>query len=195
MSRITHVRRVGLWLAAVVAAGALAVPAVAGAQPRWGSRTRTFGATSLTLNPSTAAALTSLGVTPGMIAPATANSDGSLSFPITDPLPVALATGRITHAGGISLTAGSTEVDLTNFNINLRRQTLSALVGGSRVTILSLDFASAKVKFGGGQLTVGPITASLTQKAATALNSAFHVTAFTKALVLGTATVAYRLFP
>ena len=195
MSRIPHVGRVGLWLAAVVAAGVLAGPAVAGAHQRWGTQSRTFGATSLTLNPGAASALTSLGVTPGVISPAAANSDGSLSFPITDPLPAALATGRITHLGGISLTAGSTEVDLINFNINLRRQTLSALVGGSRVPILSLDYAGATVGFGGGQLSIGPVTAALTQTAADALNSAFHVTAFTPGLVLGTATVRYRLLP
>ncbi len=189
MFRIRSARRIGLWAAALLATAAVA-PAVASAQS-----TRTYGATTLTLNAGTAAALTSLGVTPGVVAPATANSDGSLSFPITDPLPVALGTGVITHAGGISLSAGSTTVDLTDFNINLRRASLSAIVGGSRVRILRLDFSGARPGVSHGQLTLGPVTASLTRKAADALNSAFGVTAFTKGLVLGTATVSYRLVP
>jgi hypothetical protein len=44
-------------------------------------------------------------------------------------------------------------------------------------------------------LRLGTVTASLTQTAADALNSAFGVTAFSQGLVLGTATVNYRLFP
>lgn len=94
------------------------------------------------------------------------------------------------------MTAGATVVDLTNFWINLtRRPNLSALVGGSRVRILSLDLSQARTTFARGQVTVGPVTARLTQTAVNALNSAFKVTAFTKGLVLGTATVNYRLFP
>jgi len=188
MSRMIRGRRIWLGLMALLCAAAVAAPAA-------GAHTRSFGATSLSLDPNAAAALTSLGVTPGVIAPATANADGSLSFPITDPLPVALATGQINHAGGISLTAGSAQVHLTDFNINLRSRTLSALVGGSRVRILSLDFSGAKIRFRDGQLKVGPVTAALTQAAADALNSAFGVTAFTKGLVLGSATVGYRLWP
>ena len=53
-----------------------------------------------------------------MIAPASATSAG-LSFPITDAPLRALRTGTITHSGGISLTVGSTQVDLTDFWINL----------------------------------------------------------------------------
>ena len=43
----------------------------------------TGGATSLALDPGTAQALTSLGITAAPAAPATANPDGSLAFPIT----------------------------------------------------------------------------------------------------------------
>jgi hypothetical protein len=39
------------------------------------------------------------------------------------------------------------------------------------------------------------VTASLTSAAAGALNNAFGVTAFTEGLVLGKATVRYKLFP
>ena len=79
----------------------------------------------LRLDPGTAAALTSLGVTPGVIAPASATSAG-LSFPITDSPLRALHTGTITHSGGISLTAGSTQVDLTDFGSTWPRAPTSA---------------------------------------------------------------------
>ncbi len=187
MLKSPSVRRLIGLIAAAVAIAVMA-PAVAGAH------VRTYGATTLQLDPGAAAALTSLGVTPGVIAPASATSAG-LSFPITDSPLRALHTGTITHSGGISLTAGSTQVDLTDFWINLiGRPNLSAEVGGARVRILSLDLSRARAHVSRGVLTLGPVTARLTQTAADALNSAFGVTAFTKGLVLGTATVNYRLF-
>lgn len=156
--------------------------------------TRTYGATSLVLDPATAQALTSLGVTPGLIDPAYA-TNGALSFPITTPLYAALASGTIRHSGGISLTAGSTTVDLTNFDINVPCQLLTAQVnGGARVPILNLAYSGASVGFSGGQFSFGPVTASLTAAAAGALNQAFNVTAFTQGLVLGQATITYQLF-
>lgn len=188
MFKSPFVRRLGGLLVAAIAI-AVMTPAVAGAH------VRTYGATTLQLDPGAASALTSLGVTPGVISPASAGSAG-LSFPITDSPLRALSTGTITHSGGISLTAGSTQVDLTDFWINFApRPNLSAIVGGSRVRILSLDLSHARGRIDHGVLRLGPVTASLTQAAADALNSAFDVTAFSKGLVLGTATVNYRLFP
>jgi hypothetical protein len=159
----------------------------------WG-HSRAFGSTTLTLDPSTAAALQSLGVTPAPIAPATAGSAG-LRFPITDSLLQAALSGTITHSGGISLTAGSTSVSLTDFWIKLGPSpTLSADVGGSRVTILNLSLTGARARFCSGRVQLGPVTATLTPAAAGALNAAFGVTAFTPGLTLGTATISYRLF-
>jgi hypothetical protein len=182
--RLRFAHRVGLILAGVLVAALLA-PSVASAH---GSRT--YGGTSLVLDSGPAAALKTLGVTPGVIAPARANADGSLAFPITDPLP----TGVITHSGGISLIAGSTTVDLNNFDINLFARTLSANVNGARATILDLDFSRANITFRGGRLTVGPLAARLTKTGANALNQAFGVSAFKKGLLIGQATVHYRLF-
>jgi hypothetical protein len=182
-------------LVTLIAAFAVA-PAPAGA---WSGNhgwrpTRTDGATSLVLDPAAAHALSSLGVTPGLINPAYA-ANGALNFPIRTPLYAALASGIIRHSGGISLTAGSTTVDLTNFDINVPGQVLTAQVnGGARVPILNLDYSGATLGFPGGQLTFGPVTASLTATAAGALNQAFNVTAFTQGLVLGQATITYQLF-
>jgi hypothetical protein len=187
--------RLVVLLVTLIAAFAVA-PAPAGAwsgNHRW-RPTRAYGATSLILDAATAQALTSLGVAPGLINPAYA-ADGALNFPIKTPPYSALARGIIRHSGGISLTAGSTTVDLTNFDINVPGQVLTAQVnGGARVPILNLDYSAATVGFSGGQLAFGPVTASLTATAAGALNQAFNVTTFTPGLVLGQATITYQLF-
>ena len=181
-------------LAGLLASLAL-LPAVAQAQHRSAAASAArYGSTALVLDPAAANALSSLGVSPGLIAPAY-QSGGALRFPITNPVTSALLTGTIKHAGGISLTKGATEVDLTNFWINLRTRQLSAVVnGGARVPILNLSFQGTRVSFRYGRLVVGPLTASLTSAAAGALNNAFGVTAFNEGLVLGKATVRYKLF-
>ena len=218
MFSVRVLRRCLPWLGALVAMAAF-VPAVAGArtlklgphmrvqlqnrhyrshhgarQAYWRGHMRSYGATTLTLDPGTASALQQLGVTVAPVAPASAGAN-SVSFPITDPLLQAAVTRQITHSGGISLSAGSTTVDLTNFDINLgSSSTLSAEVGGSRVTILNLDLSGARLRLGYNGLTIGPVVARLTPAAATALNTAFGVTAFTPGLELGTANINYCLF-
>jgi hypothetical protein len=179
---------------------ALALVPAAGAKPTthrgWHHGDRGFGATTLALDPAAASALTSLGVSPSPIAPATAGDDG-LSFPIVTPLGQALRTGKIRHTGGIALTAGSTTVELTNFTIRLdRHPDLTALVGGQRVSILDLDLSQASASFDHGTLVAGPIAATLTQAASDALNAAFGLAPGTvpAGLKLGAATVRYRLF-
>jgi hypothetical protein len=148
------------------------------------------GQTSLALDAGAAAALTSLGVTPGVVGPAVANPDGSLGFPITGGAVNAKSlAGTITHSGGISLTKGATSVALTDFTIDTARQRLVATVGGKRVAILSLDLSAPAVSAAGGVTTVGNVGASLTADAAAALNQAFGTTAFAAGLKLGVAPV------
>lgn len=160
------------------------------------AQAKTYGATTLALDPGAAAALTSLGVTPAPIAPATATSNGELSFPITSKPLGALLSGTIRHSGGISLTAGATTVNLERFWIDPFRRQLTAEVGGARVPILTLDFSRARAGFSGGTLKLGPVGGSLTSVAAGALDSAFGLPAGTipPGLKLGDATVRYRLF-
>jgi hypothetical protein len=157
---------------------------------------RTYGATTLTLDPGAVAALTSLNVAPAPIAPATATGAGDLAFPITNPPFGALLSGTIRHSGGISLTAGATTVKLENFYIDPLRRQLTAQVGAQRVPILALDFRSARVGFSGSTLKIGPVGGTLTPVAASALDGAFGLPAGTvpPGLKLGDATVRYRLF-
>lgn len=159
------------------------------------AQARTFGATTLKLDPAAAQALTGLGVSVAPIAPAGATSGGELAFPITNRLPNVLFTGMIRHSGGIALTAGATTVKLENFNIDPLRRQLTAEVGGARVPILKLDFSRARLAFCRGSLQLGPVGGSLTDVAAGALNQAFGLPAGTvpAGLKLGDATVRYRL--
>ena len=183
-------RRLMLALVALVAAVALLPAATAGA-----SGTATYGGTTLALDSGAAGALTSLGVTPGVVGPATAGASG-LRFPIVNSFGNALVTRSIRHSGSISLTKGATVVKLTDFNINLGfRPDLTAKLGAARASILDLDFRGSRIGFADGGIRIGPVKATLTQGAADALNGAFGVTAFTKGLLLGKATVNYSLFP
>ena len=78
------------------------------------------GSTALALDASTLGALASLGVTPGIIGPATL-SGTTASFPITGgKADLDLSAATVTHSGGLSLTAGPTVVNLTDFDIRRR---------------------------------------------------------------------------
>ena len=183
-----------LTLAALLLLAVLAI-AAAPAAARGGDH-RAYGATTLELDPAAVNALTGLGVTPAPIAPARAVGAGELAFPITNSLRNALRTGLIRHSGGISLTAGQTTVNLTDFVIDPLRGQLTAHVGNARVPILELDFSRARPTLAFGTLRLGPVGGSLTAQAAAALNAAFGLPAGTvpAGLKLGDATVRYRLF-
>jgi hypothetical protein len=154
-------------------------------------RLQSKGSTDLTLDPGTAQALSDLGVAVAPVGPASVTPQGAVAFPITggkvDPSSFA---GTIRHSGGISLSAGDVQVDLTRFRINVDADPdLTALVGGQRVSILSLDLSGLKAKVKGKKITLSGVSASLTADAAAALNGAFGVSAFTEGLTLGTAQV------
>ena len=170
--------------AALVACLAVAAPAGAATVKLAG------GYTTLKLYPATAAALKSLGVNVSLVRPATV-SHGGIRFPITggriDP---ATAAGEIDHSGGLELSAGGTHVGLTSFNVKVgARSSLTALVGGQRVQIINLDTSHARITRSGLGTHVTDVRATLTALAAQALNSAFHVHAFSGGLPLGTVSV------
>lgn len=187
-----------LRILAIVAALALALvvaPTASASKSKGGSYQPTYGATSLTVDPGTLAALGSLGVSPGVVAPAKLEG-ATYEFPITNPLRSALRTGVVRHTGGLTLSAGGTTVALTDFDIKLKDRLLFGKVNGAGpVALLDLDYADTRIKFRRGRLEIGPIGTNLTQGAADALNGAFGVSAFTDDTVLGEATTRYRIFP
>lgn len=151
------------------------------------------GATTLALDPDTAAALTDAGITVAPIGPAEAGPDG-IAFPITggrlstDPV-----GGRIRHSGGLALSSSTTEVRLHKFVIRLdEAPDLTARVGGSRVSILDLDLSQAQVSLDGKRLTASGVIATLSADGAAALNAAFGLQ-LTAGLTIGTASVDARL--
>jgi hypothetical protein len=152
------------------------------------------GATTLALDQGAADALRSLDITPGVVGAARAGNDG-LAFPITrGKVDARTLAGEIAHSGGISLTRGGTRVELTDFVIGIDDSpALSALVGGRRVEILTLDVSGIRRSAGGRTVTVAGVVGRLTAAAAGALNEAFSTTAFQEGLTIGTATVRARL--
>jgi hypothetical protein len=152
------------------------------------------GNTALALDPGTAAALTSLGVTAAPAAPATARADGSLAFPITGgKVDIKTLAGSIRHSGGITLSKGSTQVTVKRFVIETApAPKLTAAVGSGRIDLATLDLGAAQTSLAGRRVTVSGVVAKLTQPAADALNQAFGTTAFTAGLTIGTATVSGR---
>lgn len=153
------------------------------------------GATTLALDPGTAAALTSLGVAPSVIAPGTAGERG-LDFPVTGgTLDVGTFAGTIPHAGGIALTAGDTRVELTDFIIEVSGSpVLTARVGDGDARVpLKLDLSDIRAGLSARTAVVRDAKVSLTAEAAAALNSAFGVPALAEDLPLGVADVRARV--
>ena len=148
------------------------------------------GATTLALDPGAASALQQLGITPGVVGDATAGASG-LAFPITGgKVNAETLAGQIAYSGGISLTKGSTRVEVTDFVIDTTATPkLTALLGGQRVDLLTLDVSGVQRSVEGDTIVVGNVVGKLTAGAAAALNQAFSTNAFTEGLTLGTATV------
>jgi hypothetical protein len=151
------------------------------------------GSTRVALSPVTAGALQTLGVAAAPVAPGTV-VDGDLSFPVTGVRLSRAFAGSITHTGGISLTAGSTAVRLTDFRIDLDADPrLTSRVGGSSLRTLNLDASRARAGFSNRTVVIRDVRATLSPDAATALNAAFGVSAFAGGLEFGTARVQARV--
>ena len=150
---------------AVATAALLAVSAPASAAPT------AKGQTVVTLDSGLAAALTGLGVQVGVVRPAYGTAAG-VAFPIVgNP-----ARGPVKHVGGLSLSAGTTTVNLTNYWID--GSVITGVVnGGDRVPLFDITTPG------------GVLTLDLTDVAAGALNAAFHVSALSGSTVVGTAAV------
>jgi hypothetical protein len=139
------------------------------------------GSTVVTLDlstqPNLVSVLTGNGIAPAAIAPGTLGGDPlAFTFPITS-----VSSTNILHSGGISLTEGSTALELLNFDINLTELTVfgTAILNGSALGILPLFTVDGST-----------LALSLTGGAADALNSVFGPTdpAFTAGLSVGTAS-------
>ena len=161
--------------------------------------------TAVALDAGFTGALTTLGLTPGVVGTATL-ADGSIAFPITggdvkywepgtvDPY----VQGEINHDGsGLSLTAGETVVELINFDIDPGTSILTGdvMVNGEEAAadavLFDLDGRTLQ------PLATGPDNTAILQgtevkiseTAAGLLNSTFNTDAVTPGLLVGAATI------
>ena len=157
--------------------------------------------TTVTLDPTTAAALTSLHV---MVAPegtATAAKTSSGGTAVTFPITSGYAeihsdtshkpgyiVGSIEHSGsGLTFSAGGKTLTVSDFVVDPGNSMLYATVGPKPdVPLLSLDGTAVKAGMAGGDVTLDGTVAKLTPTAASALDSTFGTTAVTPGLPLGT---------
>jgi hypothetical protein len=179
---------------ALVTSVAAMVVAVPTAQAGDGQLKVKGGNTALNVSKGAADALDSLGVAAAPIGPAEARGTRFV-FPITGgAVNAETLAGKIRHSGGIRLSAGSKNLALRKFTINVdAKPDLTAKVGGARVSILRLDLGQAKVRKRAHRVVVKNVIARLTGTAATALNDTFDVDAFTRGLELGRAKVRARV--
>lgn len=161
--------------------------------------------TAVKLDASFGAALTTLGLTPGVVGTA-ALTDGSLIFPITggkvdyyDPAASyrPYVQGLISHAGsGFSLTAGETKVDLTNFTIDPGTSKLygdvavNGTVAAKQAYIFNLDGSTLKPLQEEGDTAILEGTRVLiSDVAAGLLNKTFNTDAVKTDMLVGVAKI------
>ena len=156
--------------------------------------------TSVTVDPGTASALGSLGVS--LRPTGSATKQGSvLTFPITsgyvevhsrhDAKP-GWIDGSLTHAGsGLDLVGVAATVHLSDFVVDPGNSVLDATVDGKiGVPLLSLDGTKVTATTNDvGQIVLRGTVAKLTPTAATALDQAFATTAVTAGMPLGQVAV------
>lgn len=169
------------------------------------------GQTTVELSPEFLAALGSLRVSPSTSNPGalrSRNNKATLVFPITNGnIDTGLTRLEVLHSGGLTLTAGSTAVNLSQLNIeNLADGQLrirgivsanDAIVGELALFNLTLsepisvrpsNFVRSDIALGGA-VRISGVRVALTSEAAAALNGAFRVTAFSAGFNIGTAAV------
>jgi hypothetical protein len=154
------------------------------------------GVTSVKLSGDFVGALQSLGVKPGTIAP-TKLQNGKVNFPVVGgAIDLKTLAGEIIHSGGLTLTAGATQVRLQAFTIDTTgaAPVLTGLVvkNGAllgRVPLFDLDLSASSIQLDDGVLRIKGVRLTLDKVAAGALNGFFSVSAFNAGFPIGTAKV------
>jgi len=167
------------------------------------------GNTAVLLDSGFTGALTSLGLTPGVLGTATL-ADGAVHFPITGGSVVywspkghyrPYVQGIILHTGsGLSLKAGATEVDLTNFTVNPGNSQLYGDVSvngtsaASQAPLFDLDGTTLKaLQVSGSDAILTGTTVHVSATAAGLLDKVFNTTAVKGGLLVGIATITAQI--
>jgi hypothetical protein len=168
------------------------------------------GNTAVALDSNFMAALKSLGLTPGTVGSATLDSGGSIHFPITGGDVVywspkgsyrPYVQGIILHSGsGLSLTAGATKVELTNFTVNPGNSILygdvavNGTVAATQAPLFSLHGGTLKaLKLQGNDAILTGTTVHVSATAAGLLDKVFATTAVKAGLLVGVATITAQI--
>lgn len=168
----------------------------------FGQNTKTVeaGWTSVKLSGDLVTALQTLGVTPGTIAPSKLRA-GKVNFPVTaGAIDLKSLKGEIVHSGGLTLTAGNTQVRLQTFTIDTTgaAPVLTGLVtvNGAllgRIPLFDINLSGSSVRVNEGILTITRVGLTLNKAAAASLNQVFGVNAFSSGFPVGTAKVIAAL--
>ena len=146
-------------------------------------------------------ALTSLGVSVRATYPARLRGTHA-AFPIPGgELDLGSLKGEVDHAGGLTLQAGATQVNLSSYTIDTTGATpvLTGLVKLNdsvlgRLPLFDITLVSAPVVRGlharAGSVQLDNVKLTLNAEAAEALNAVFNVTAFQAGLPVGTARLS-----
>jgi hypothetical protein len=167
------------------------------------------GSTGVKLDAGFTGALKTLGLTPGVTGSATL-TDGSVNFPITGGNVVywspksdyrPYVQGLLEHDGsGLSLTAGSTVVTLSNFTVNPGSSKLygDVLVNGkvavTQAFLFELHGGTLKpLKLQGNDAILTGTTVHVSADAAGLLNKTFKTDAVKEGLLVGVATISAQI--
>jgi hypothetical protein len=190
---LTFPRRLTPALFALVAVAVLALTATTvQAKPKAASKVVGVS-TTFTLAPAVKDRIDLLGITLGVVAPATQNGPASATFPITKVRgPVHKLRGVIRHSGGLTLSRGARTVSLSDVVIvaNGRRGYATAKVGQRRVAVFRLTAPKRTVV--GSDVT---LTADLrlTAQGARFLNRRMPSADLERGLLLGSAVLTGTL--
>jgi len=166
--------------------------------------------TQVTLDAGFVEALTALKVAPGPVGDATISNDGVAAFPITggdvtyyDPQSDyrPFVQGTLMHDGsGLSLTAGKTKVELTDFVIDPATSELTGTVSvngkeaATDALLFDLDGSTLKplISNPDGSATLEGTTVKLSDDAAALLNDTFGIKDLKGGLVIGVSAITVK---
>jgi hypothetical protein len=170
------------------------------------------GTTAVALDAGFTDALTQLGLTPGTVGGATLDgATGTVTFPITGGTVTLYdretgyrpwVQGVLFHEGsGLSLTAGGTTVELTDFTVDPGKParlfgnvSVNGVLAAPSAPLFNLDGSTLKAPTmnADGSAVLQGTTVKLAPEAAALLNSTFTTNALAGGLVIGVATITVQ---
>jgi hypothetical protein len=143
------------------------------------------GDAGLALDPAARTKFDSEGIIREAVSPATRQGD-EYSLPVLGgKVAEDGGSGVIRLDGGIRLTKGGANLELTKLRIHLSDGEITAVVGGERRTVMSFPANRVEVSVDGQDVSASGIRAKLTEDGAKAINDAFGGSAFADGDKLG----------